>query len=120
MTHRIAYLRATAEVFIAVVIGHVIVWKSWWCDPDKVIVPYWYVVILAAGVAFGFFGRCRIWVIAFISSWVPIYAALVPMRWAFTFELAMFVWFFIIVLIGGAIGRGAKRYWIRKRANDAA
>lgn len=120
MTHRIAYLRLTAEFLVAAFLGAVIAGESSWCDPDAFVVPYWHLVLVATGVAFGLFGRSRVWVIALVTSWFSLYAAVGPMAWAFRLELIMFVWMFTAVLIGGGIGRWARRFWIRKRAKNAA
>jgi hypothetical protein len=120
MGQRMAYLRVWVEAFLAFIIGSLITWKSSWCDPDEGIAFYWHAVLLAVGFVFGLFGQCRIWIIALAMGGLSIYAALVPMRWAFWLELVLFAWMFTIVLIGAAIGRAMKRYWTRKRAKHDA
>lgn len=112
MIQRKANVRTMAEIFIAAMIGAVIAWKSSWCDLDEPLVPSWYILLLTVGVAFGFVGRSRIWLVAAAMSCVPLYAALVPMRWAFSFELFLFGWMFLFVFIGSGIGRGVKG-WVK-------
>ena len=52
-------------------IGLVVAWKSWWCDLDEVVAFYCYVVLLAVGIAFDFFGRRRVWIIALTAVGFP-------------------------------------------------
>ena len=125
MKQHITAFRVCAEIIIAVVIGFVIASKSAWCDPDAVVDFYWFPVLLAVGLMFGLFGRCPVLVIGPATSFVSIFAAIGDVFYygfsagMFNFYVIYFTVMTVVVSIGAAIGRGAKRYWIKRRLKYA-
>jgi hypothetical protein len=72
MTRQTKYLRACAEILIAAVAGFTIARASSWYDPDKVLNFGSFLLVIGFGIAFGAFGRCRIWIIACIALWASL------------------------------------------------
>src|SRR5579859_2650457 len=118
MSSRILKFQVCSEILVAAVLGCIIVYKSYWGDPDEVIAPCWHVVLFGMGVVFGFLGRCPVWLIGPAAALVLLLAAVMN-SWAFGFELVMFALLATLVSLGAATGRWARRYRDNRKIRNA-
>ncbi len=125
-TRQAKVLRDSAELIIAAVIGWFIAgWSSWW-DPDAVIAYHWWVVLFGVGLLFGMFGHCRVLMIGpAVASSGLLMEILEVFHYGFSvfflrFYAVLFFMMALVVIVGAAIGRAAKRFWIKKRLINAA
>jgi hypothetical protein len=126
MKQRITVFRVRAEIILAAVIGFVITIRSSWWDPDAVIDFYWVPVLLIVGLLFGLFGRSPVLVIGPVMAWSGILAEILDVYhygfWVgiLGFYALFFAIMAVVVILGAAIGRGAQRYWLKRKLKHAA
>jgi hypothetical protein len=118
--------RVCAEIIIAAVIGFFITVKSSWWDPDQVIAFCWWPVLLAFGLLFGLFGRCPVLAIGPVTAWSGILVEILDVfHYGFSVDVlilyaTLFATMATAVIVGAAIGRGAKRSWIKRELTHVA
>jgi len=117
MSNRCTECRAWTEIFIAVAAGMVFALACpQWFDPDEVIEVHWCIVLFGVGLAFGVFGRCPVLLIGPAFTFVAFVLSLSDL-WLFETVFAGVLCLF--VLIGAVTGRGASRFWKKRRARYA-
>jgi hypothetical protein len=118
--------------FVATVFAFTIV--SDWCDPDVPFNYYWFYALFGIGLLFGMCGRFPILVMApaaglvffgYSTFWTVMWFC-VGAHWFYGLcdewglEILCYGTMILPVLVGAAIGRGTKRWWINRSFKNAA